>query len=77
MFEPGYYAKYPTFQGKVPGADILGYNDVIKMKIKDLFDRLFYNANDLIMKYLCKFEVNLPINARGTAVQSLESLHTC
>ena len=49
-------------------------NDVIKnlnFRIKFL-----HNVNDSILKVLCKFQVDLSINARVRTVHSLDNLHT-
>ena len=36
--------------------------------------KLLQDVNNLILKYLCKFQVDIPINARAIAVQNLENL---
>ena len=38
------------------------------------FDHTLHNANYLVLKGLCKFKVDMPINAKVIAVQSLEYL---
>ena len=52
-------------------------NDVIENLIERLFSQNFFqNVNYLILKYLCKFQLDTPINTRIIAVQSLENLYT-
>ena len=38
--------------------------------------KLLHIVNNPILKYLCKFQVNIPINARIIAVESLKDLYT-
>ena len=40
------------------------------------FTKFLHNVNNPVLKALCKFQVDIPINARVTAVQNLENLHT-
>ena len=57
---------------------ILVGNDVIKNLDLRLFWRNFYMLHDVnkpILKYFCKLDVDIPINARVIAVQSLKNLY--
>ena len=40
-----------------------------------LLDKIFTQCKKPILKDLCKFQVDTPINAKVTAVQSFENLH--
>ena len=46
-----------------------------KILINDFSDKTFTQCNYPILKYLCKFQVGIPINAIVIAVQSLEDLY--
>ena len=49
-------------------------NDVIKkFKLTNLSTKFSHNVNSLVLKGPCKFQVDIPINARVVAVQSLEN----
>ena len=37
--------------------------------------KVLHNVNNLVLKGLCKFQVDIPKNSRVTAVQSLQNLH--
>ena len=55
----------------------LACNDAIKnLKIKDVLEKLLHNVNNRSLKYLCKFQVDIPKSAKVIAVQSLGNLHT-
>ena len=47
-----------------------------KIKINDFSDKTLHNVDNAILKNLCKFQVDVPINTRVIAVQSLENLYT-
>ena len=47
-----------------------------KIEINSFSEKKLHNVNNPILKYLCKFQVDIPINARIIAVQSLEHLNT-
>ena len=47
-----------------------------KFKLTIFWTKVSHNVNDPILKDLCKFQVDPPINAKVTAVQSFENLHT-
>ena len=42
-----------------------------KFRITTFPTKLLHDVNNCILKYLCKFQVDIPINARVIAVQSL------
>ena len=44
--------------------------------MKDFLTKFLHNVNNPVLKGLCKFQVDISKNARVTAVQSLENLHT-
>ena len=58
--------RYPVF---------LFCNDIIN-NLKYVLTKFLHSVDKLALKGLCKFQVNKPENARVTAVQSLENLHT-
>ena len=45
-----------------------------KIFIDDILTKFFYNVNKPILKGLCKFQVDIHLNARVAAVHSLENL---
>ena len=47
-----------------------------KFKLATFPTKLLDNVNNPILKYLCKFQINIQPHARVTAVQSLEDLYT-
>ena len=47
-----------------------------KIKLTTFLTKSLHNVNNPILKVLCKFQVDISINARVTTVQSLENLHT-
>ena len=47
-----------------------------KFKLTTFWTKFWHNLNNPILKNLCKFQVDIPINAKSTAVQSFENLHT-
>ena len=47
-----------------------------KIYINELCNKILHNVYNPILKVFCKFQVDISINARFTAVQSLENLHT-
>ena len=51
-------------------------NDVIKKLNKQIFRQFLHNVNNPILTVLCKFQIDIPIDARVTVVRSLEDLHT-
>ena len=51
-------------------------NDIIKNLNHNFFDKIFTQCKYHILNDLFKFQVNIPTNARVTAVQSLENLST-
>ena len=44
--------------------------------IIDFLTKFLHNVSSPVLKRLCKFQVDIPINARVTAVQNLENLYT-
>ena len=40
-----------------------------KFKSTTFFTKLLHNVNNPILKHLCKFQVDIPIDPRATAVQ--------
>ena len=55
-------------------SSIVDYCLIIKLTI--FWTKFVHNVNNPVLKGLCKFQVDIPKNARVTAVQSLENLHT-
>ena len=47
-----------------------------ELKLTTYLTKFFYNVNNPILRYLCKFQVDIPIIARVTAIESLENLCT-
>ena len=47
-----------------------------KAQINEFLDNFLQNVNNHILKYLCKFQVDTPKNAKAVAVQSLGNLCT-
>ena len=51
-------------------------NDVNqKLKLTTFPRKLLHNVNNRNLKYLCKFQIDVPINAKMIAIQSLEDLY--
>ena len=44
-----------------------------KIYINDFLTKFLHDVGKLVLKGLCKFQVDIPINARVTVVQSLEN----
>ena len=51
-------------------------SDIIKNLIQLIFDIFLYNVDNPVLKGLCKFQANKPVNARVKAVKSSENHHT-
>ena len=47
-----------------------------KFKLTTFLTKLLHNVNTPILKYLCKFQVDILTNARVVAVQNLEDVYT-
>ena len=47
-----------------------------KFKLTVFLTESLHSVNNPVLKYFCKFQLHLPLNARGTAIQSSENLHT-
>ena len=45
-----------------------------KMQINEFLTKFLHNVCNLVLKSFCKFQADIPINARVTAVESLENL---
>ena len=60
----------------IPYQAIQNFPFFVSDYFNDFLTKFLHNVNNPVLKGLCKFQVDISINARVTSVQRLENLYT-